>query len=148
MAKADNTLSPELVKALEEEKIVSVVTIDHATQRPDLAVISWIYAHPEGSKVKFAVGHNAHTAKNLQENPNVTLGVIAAGSCYSIRGIAAVSNVIEKTMKLRVVTVDVESVEDVIFYGGKITVEPKFEKTYDPQLAKKLDEEVYNLLKA
>ncbi|MEB3103656.1 hypothetical protein [Ferviditalea candida] len=48
---------------------------------------------------------------------------------------------------IRVVTVNVKEVEDVIFYGGRITVEPDYEKTYNPELAKKLDAEVYGLLK-
>jgi hypothetical protein len=50
-------------------------------------------------------------------------------------------------MKLRIVTVKVEAVEDVIFYGGKITAEPTYEKNYNPELAKKLDTEVYALLR-
>ena len=53
------------------------------------------------------------------------------------------SDIIEKTMKLRVVTVEVESVEDVMFYGGKVTTEPQYEKTYKKELAEKLDSEVY-----
>lgn len=73
--------------------------------------------------------------------------MIGAGSCYSIKGQASVSDIIEKTMKYRVVTVKVESYEDVIFYGGKITVEPEYVKTYNADLAKKLDTEVYEMLK-
>jgi hypothetical protein len=34
-----------------------------------------------------------------------------------------------------------------MFYGGKVTVEPKYEKTYNPELAKKLDQEVYELFR-
>ena len=50
-------------------------------------------------------------------------------------------------MKLRVVTVEVESVEDVMFYGGKVTTEPQYEKTYKKELAEKLDSEVYGVLR-
>jgi hypothetical protein len=49
-------------------------------------------------------------------------------------------------MKYRVITVDVKEVEDVIFYGGKVVQEPSYEKTYDPKLAEKLDNEVHELL--
>jgi hypothetical protein len=31
-------------------------------------------------------------------------------------------------MKLCVVTIEVEAVENVMFYGGKVTVEPAYEK--------------------
>jgi hypothetical protein len=58
-----------------------------------------------------------------------------------------VSDVVEKTMKLRIVTVEVEAVEDVMFYGGKVSVEPEYVKTYNAELVAKLDEEVYDLLR-
>lgn len=142
-----NSLSPELVASLQGEKIVTLVTIDEQTKNPQLSVVSWVIANSEGTKVKIALGHKASSIENIHSNPNVVLGVIGAGSCYGVRGIASVSDVIDLTMKLRVVTVDIESVEDVIFYGGKITTEPAYEKTYNPDLAKKLDTEVYALLK-
>jgi hypothetical protein len=147
MAKTLDKLSPELVEFLQGEKIVSLITTDHATNEPDLTIVSWLIADADGKTVKIAVGHNANCAKNIKANPSVILGVIGAGSCYAIKGKAQVSDIIEKTMKFRVITVNVETVEDVIFYGGKITAEPKYEKTYNPDLAKKLDEEVYTLLK-
>lgn len=147
MPKTEEKIHEELVESQQGEKIVSLVTTDAETNEPDLSVISWLVAHPGGQIVKFAVGHKANSAKNIQVNPHVILGVIGDGSCYSIKGKATVSDVIEKTMKLRVVTVQVEAVEDIIFYGGKITKEPEYEKTYDPELAKKLDDEVYSLLK-
>jgi hypothetical protein len=64
-----------------------------------------------------------------------------------VRGSAIVSDVMELTMKLCVVTIEIDAVENVMFYGGKVTVEPEYEKTYNPVLAKKLDTEVYQLLK-
>lgn len=63
-----------------------------------------------------------------------------------MRGIATVSEVIERTMKLCVVTFDIEEVDNVMFYGGKVTVEPEYKKTYNTKLAKKLDTEVYEFL--
>jgi hypothetical protein len=147
MAKNADRLTPELVDALQGEKIVSLVTTDHESGESQLTAVSWVLANKEGTKIKIAVGHKAHSVTNIEHDPKVTLGVIGAGSYYSVKGTASSSDVIEKTMKYRVVTVDVNSVEDVIFYGGKITVEPAYEKTYNADLAKKLDEEVYELLK-
>ncbi|WP_259457977.1 PNPOx family protein [Salipaludibacillus neizhouensis] len=109
-------------------------------------MISWLVAHKDGKTVKFALGHKAKTATNIQQNLQVILGVTGAGSCFSVKGKASVSDVFDKTMKLRVVTVEIETVEDVIFYSGKITKETEYEKTYDPKLAEKLDAEVYSLL--
>jgi hypothetical protein len=147
MAKPAEVLSQELIDSLQGEKIVSLVTMDHETKRPQLSAISWLVAQPGGKQIKFAVGHNASVVKNIAADPEVVLGVIGAGSYYEVKGKASVSDIITKTMKYRVVTVDISLVEDVIFYGGKITVEPAYEKTYDPELAKKLDAEVYSLLK-
>ncbi|WP_280771547.1 pyridoxamine 5'-phosphate oxidase family protein [Salipaludibacillus daqingensis] len=146
MAKAEERIHDELVDSLQGEKIVTLVTKDAETNEPELSIISWLVAHPGGKTIKFAVGHNADSATNIQENPQIVLGVTGAESCYSIKGKATVSDVIEKTMKLRVITVEVESVKDVIFYGGKITSETTYEKTYDPKLAEKLDSEIYSLL--
>ena len=139
-------LSQELVDLLQGEKIVSLVTLDAETNKPNLSIVSWLVAHQGGKIIKFALGHKGTSVTNIQANPEITLGVIGAGSCYSIKGKAEISDVIEKTMKYRVVTVEVESVEDIIFYGGKITSEPEYVKTYKEELAKKLDAEVYTML--
>jgi hypothetical protein len=66
---------------------------------------------------------------------------------HPLRGTAAVSQIFERTMKLCVVTIEVEAVENVMIYGGKVTIEPEYEKTYNPELAKKLHSEVYELFR-
>ncbi|CAG9619933.1 pyridoxamine 5'-phosphate oxidase family protein [Sutcliffiella rhizosphaerae] len=148
MPKKESALNNELIELLQGEKIVSLITTDKDTQKPNLSIVSWLIAYEDGKTIKFALGHKAESAFNIQHNPHLILGVVGAGSCYSINGKGKVSDIIDKTMKYRIVTVEVEEVEDVIFYGGKITQEPDYIKTYDMDLAKKLDEEVYDLLKS
>jgi hypothetical protein len=145
MTKTLDYLSTELVSSLQGEKMVSLVTLDAETKLPQLSVVSWVYPEPNGNQIKIAMGHKASSIENIRSNPNVLVGIIGAGSCYEVRGIATVSQIFERTMKLCVVTIEVETVENVMFYGGKVTVEPKYEKTYNPDLAKKLDSEVYEL---
>ena len=140
-------LSAELTSSLQGEKMVSMITIDAKTKLPQLSVVSWVYANPNGTQIKVALGHKASSINNIRSNPNMILGVIGAGSCFEIRGTGSVSNVIERTMKFCVVTIEIDAVENVMFYGGKVTVEPEYEKTYSPELAKKLDTEVYELLR-
>lgn len=140
-------LNSELINALQGEKIVSLITTDVNTGQPDLAMISWVVANSEGDRINFAIGHNASSARNIQDNPNVVLGFIGAGSSFSIKGKGKVSDIIEKTIKIRLVSVEIESVEDVMFYGGKVTTEPEYEKTYNKELAEKLDNEVYGVLR-
>jgi flavin reductase (DIM6/NTAB) family NADH-FMN oxidoreductase RutF len=145
--KEQRKLNSELIKLLQGEKIISLITSDVKTGQPDLAMISWVVANSEGDRINFAIGHNASSARNIQNDPNVTLGVIGAGSCFSIKGNGKVSEIIEGTIKIRIVSVEIESVEDVMFYGGKVTKVPEYEKTYNKELAEKLDNEVYGVLR-
>ena len=145
--KEQSRLNNELIDLLQGEKIVSLITRDNETGQPDLAMISWVLAKSTGGHIHFAIGHNASSAKNIQSDPHVILGVIGAGGCFSIKGKGKVSEIIEKTIKVRVVSVEIDLVEDVMFYGGKVTTEPVYEKTYNKSLAEKLDNEIYSLLR-
>ena len=145
--KEQKKLNSELIKLLQGEKIISLITNDVKTGQSDLAMISWVVANSEGDRINFAIGHNASSARNIQNDPNVILGVIGAGSCFAIKGNGKVSEIIEGTIKMRIVSVEIESVEDVMFYGGKVTTEPEYEKTYNKELAEKLDNEVYGVLR-
>jgi hypothetical protein len=147
MPKVMERLTDELVNLLQGEKIVSLITKDPNTGEINLDMISWLVASSNGHQIRFAVGHKASSALNIQVDPSITLGVIGAGSCFAIKGTAEVSDIIERTIKIRVVTMRVASVEDVMFYGGKVSVEPAYVKTYNPELAEKLDDEIYSLLK-
>ena len=140
-------LNSELIKLLQGEKIISLITSDVKTGQPDLAMISWVVANSEGDRINFAIGHNASSARNIQNDSSVILGVIGVGSCFAIKGNGKVSEIIEGTIKIRIVSVEIKSVEDVMFYGGKVTKVPEYEKTYNKELAEKLDNEVYGVLR-
>ncbi len=146
MTVSANKLTAELISSLQGETMVSLITMNVETNLPQLSVVSWVQPTADGTTIKVALGHKASSIENIQRNPNIVLGVIGAGSCYSVQGKAYVSEIKELTMKLCVVTIEVEKVENVMFYGGKITTEPAYEKTYNKDLAIKLDKEVYELL--
>ena len=145
--KEQRKLNSELIKLLQGEKIISLITSDVKTGQPDLAMISWVVANSEGDRINFAIGHNASSARNIQNDSSVILGVIGVGSCFAIKGNGKVSEIIEGTIKIRIVSVEIKSVEDVMFYGGKVTKVPEYEKTYNKELAEKLDNEVYGVLR-
>ena len=145
--KEQKKLNSELIKLLQGEKIISLITNDVKTGQPDLAMISWVVANSKGDRINFAIGHNASSARNIQNDSSVILGVIGVGSCFAIKGNGKVSEIIEGTIKIRIVSVEIESVEDVMFYGGKVTKVPEYEKTYNKELAEKLDNEVYGVLR-
>ncbi|KEF36989.1 hypothetical protein M670_03743 [Schinkia azotoformans MEV2011] len=147
MAKIKEKLSRELIDFLQGERIISLITINKETKKPTVSTISWLIAQESGEKIKFALGHKASSIQNIESDPYVVLNVVGPGSCFEITGTGTVSEIMQGTMKYRVVTVDIESVEDIIFYGGKINAVPGYEKTYDPELAKKIDNEIYTVLK-
>ena len=145
--KEQKKLNNELIKLLQGEKIISLITNDVKTGQSDLAMISWVVANSKGDRINFAIGHNASSARNIQNDSSVILGVIGVGSWFGINGNVKVSEIIEGTIKIRIVSVEIESVEDVMFYGGKVTKVPEYEKTYNKELAEKLDNEVYGVLR-
>lgn len=140
-------LSRELVDFLQGEKIISLITINKETKQPTVSIISWLLAHKNGRFFTFAVGHNADSTKNIEEDPYVVLNIIAENSTFEVTGEGKVSNIYKGTIKYRVVTVEIKTVKENMFYGGKITTFPQYEKTYDLNLAKKLDHEIYVTLK-
>ena len=142
-----NRLNQELINFLQGERIVSLITIDNELGRPIVTNVSWLIAQPDGKTIKIAIGHNASSVKNIQYNPQVILNVIGPDVTYEIVGKAHVSEIQKGAIKYRIITVEVESIDDNMFYGGKITGVPEYTKTYDAELAKKIDNEIYGSMK-
>ncbi|EKN64319.1 pyridoxamine 5'-phosphate oxidase family protein [Schinkia azotoformans] len=147
MSKIKEKLTKELIDFLQGERIISLITVDKETKKPTVSTISWLFAHESGEKIKFALGHKSSSIENIENDPYIVLNVVGPESCYEIKGTGNVSEIMQGTMKFRVVTVEIDSVEDVIFYGGKINAVPGYEKTYDAELANKIDHEIYSELK-
>ncbi|WP_044893901.1 pyridoxamine 5'-phosphate oxidase family protein [Bacillus alveayuensis] len=147
-----NQVEPKLIEplyqALQKERFVTIATIDHETGGPNVSAISWIYAPDEG-RIYFAVDNRSRIVQNIKNNPLVVINLIANESTYSISGKAHVK--VEKIegvpLKLALVEIEINEVRDVMFYGSKISVEPRYEKTYDAQAAAKLDNQVMTALR-
>ncbi|MFX3624331.1 MAG: pyridoxamine 5'-phosphate oxidase family protein [Ectobacillus sp.] len=141
-------LTENLLHALQEERIVTIATIDFEKGSPNVSAISWVYAIDEAT-IRFAVDQRSRIIENVRHNPSVVLTVMANESVYSIAGQAEIKT--ERMegipLKLALVEISVTEVRDVMFYGSKISVEPKYEKTYDPRAAAKLDSQVLTALK-
>lgn len=142
-------LTAELIQALQEERIVTIATIDFEKGTPSVSAISWVYAMNESS-VRFAVDQRSRIVENVSSNGAVTLNVIANESVYSISGVASIrkDRMEGVPLKLALVEIAIEEVRDVMFYGSKISVEPKYEKTYDARAAAKLDNQVLSAIQA
>ncbi|BCJ86167.1 pyridoxamine 5'-phosphate oxidase family protein [Effusibacillus dendaii] len=149
MAETVQTELPQvLVDFLQGEKLVLLHTIDHETGAPNVAAISWLLALDPKS-VRFAIDPRSRVVANINKNPRVSIAIIGPDSCYSISGVASAGteNLEGVALKMIAVDVSVDEVRDIMFYGAKMSVEPKYEKTYDPKLAEKYDQEVYSALK-
>ena len=147
-----NIMEPELIepllKALQEDRLVSLCTVDFESGGPSVSAISWIYAQ-NSSTIYLAVDSSSRIIKNIQQNDNAVVTVHANESVYSVHTNAKVlKRQIENVpLKLALVKLKVIAVRDVMFYGAKLVVEPKYEKTYDRKAAQKLDEQIYSALK-
>lgn len=147
-----NQVEPKLLQPLidylQKERLVLLATIDHETGAPNVSAISWVYAKNE-TTVLFSVDNRSRIVQNIKQNGKIVLNLMANESTYSISGDA---KIIQEKMegiplKLALIQLDINEVRDVMFYGSKITVLPQYDKTYDLNAAKKLDNQVMEAMK-
>ncbi|WP_020059291.1 pyridoxamine 5'-phosphate oxidase family protein [Bacillus sp. 123MFChir2] len=142
------TLTDALMKALREERIVTIATTDFEKGIPSVSAISWVYAMDE-KVIRFAVDQRSRIVENLRHHAGLVLTVMADESVYSISGRAIIKTerIEDVPLKLTLIEVSVQEVRDVMFYGAKLAIEPKYEKTYDLRAAAKLDNQVLSAMK-
>ncbi|WNS77031.1 pyridoxamine 5'-phosphate oxidase family protein [Bacillus sp. DTU_2020_1000418_1_SI_GHA_SEK_038] len=147
-----NQVEPKLIKplfdALQQERFVTLATIDYETGGPNVSAISWVLAKDEGA-ILFAVDNRSRIVQNIKENKKAVLNLIANESTYSITGDVTVKE--EKLdgvpLKLALLELSIHEVRDVMFYGSKIVSEPQYDKTYDKDAAARLDKQVMDAMK-
>lgn len=144
----ETQLIPVLFEALQNDRFVTVATIDHETNGPMIHAISWIYAVDE-STLRFAVTSRSRMIENLERNTAISINLIANESTYTITGQSQVltKQASSVPLKVSIVEVHIEEIRDVMFYGSKMVSEPAYEKTYDIVAAEKLDRQVMDALK-
>lgn len=148
MNRIESKLIPALFEELQNEKLISVSTVDHETGGPNLSAISWVYAESE-ERILFVVDSRSRIIKNVEGNPLVVLNIIANESSYAIGGKAKLKSekLLNVPLNLSLISLDIEEVRDVMFYGSRISVEPQYEKTYDKEAAGRLDRQVIEAMK-
>ncbi|KAB2337367.1 hypothetical protein F7731_07080 [Cytobacillus depressus] len=147
-----NQVEPKLIKplmdALQQERFVTLATIDHETGGPNVSAISWVLAKNDET-IYFAVDNRSRIVQNINNNKQAVINLIANESTYSISGNASVKE--EKLegvpLKLALIEVVINEVRDVMFYGSKIVAEPQYDKTYDKNAATRLDKQVMDAMK-
>lgn len=142
------TLTDSLLQALREERIVTIATIDFETGIPNVSAISWVYAMDE-KKIRFAVDQRSRIVQNLRHRKELVITVMADESVYAICGDAMLKTerMEDVPLKLALIEMAVREVRDVMFYGAKLTIEPKYEKTYDLRAATRLDNQILSAIR-
>ncbi|WP_075981062.1 pyridoxamine 5'-phosphate oxidase family protein [Bacillus massilinigeriensis] len=147
-----NRIEPKLItplyEILQKEHFCTIATVDYETNGPNVNSISWVFACDDMTLL-FAVDNRSRIVLNIKHNEKIVLHLIANESTYSISGDAVIK--VEKIdgipIKLALIEMKINEVRDVMFYGSKISVEPKYDKTYDKVAAERLDKQVMNALK-
>lgn len=147
-----NQVEPKLIKplfdAMQQERFITLSTIDYETGGPNVSAISWVLAKDEES-IYFAVDNRSRIVHNIKANKKAVINVIANESTYSIAGEVSVKE--EKLegvpLKLALLELSIQEVRDVMFYGSKIVSEPVYDKTYDKNAAARLDKQVMDAMK-
>ncbi|WNC15131.1 hypothetical protein [Brevibacillus brevis] len=147
MGKPVEALSQDMVSLIQGSTIVLLNVVHRESERVYTTALSWVYAINE-RKIRFAIDAKSEFVSILERNPELVLAFIGLESVYSIVGKAAIKmrQTEGTTLKLAILEVDVQEVRDIIFYGGKVVTEPSFVKTYNAELAKKLDQEVKDII--
>lgn len=141
-------LTKQLFDYLQSERFVLLSTIDHETGGPNVSALSWVLAKNEQT-ILFAVDNRSRIVRNIEKSNKIVINVIVEDSSYSISGGAKIiqEKIEEVPLKLALIQLDIKEVRDVMFYGSKITTTPEYDKTYDPEAAKRLDTQVMDAMK-
>jgi nitroimidazol reductase NimA-like FMN-containing flavoprotein (pyridoxamine 5'-phosphate oxidase superfamily) len=141
-------LNEKLYSILQRECFLLLHTNDFEKMTPQVNAISWVYA-PNKETVRFAVVNHSKIIKNITTTESICLTLIDDESTYAIYGKAKIlENETNKVaIKVAIVEMEINEVRDVMFYGSKISQNPRHEKVYDPEAAAKLDYQVMQRLK-
>ncbi|RSK26889.1 hypothetical protein EJF36_08420 [Bacillus sp. HMF5848] len=144
----ENHLIAPLFEAMQQERFVTIATIDHESKCPNVSAISWIFARDPRCLV-FAVDNRSRIFQNIIYDNKVVVSIISNESCYSISGKVSllVEEMKETPLPLAKLEIHIDEVRDVMFYGSKIIGEPNYDKTYDAEAAVTLDKQVMTALR-
>ncbi|MBL0388033.1 pyridoxamine 5'-phosphate oxidase family protein [Tumebacillus sp. ITR2] len=146
--KVQDKLSEELVTHLQGGRMVTVASIDAENGSPNILCISWLSAI-DSSTLRFAIDGRSKLLQNIEKDERVTVTVLGLGSAYAVVGTARkyTDRLENVALNMAGVEIQINSVIDIMFYGGKLTVEPAYDHTYDKALAEKYDQEVFAALR-
>jgi len=145
--KNQTTLSEEQMSYLNSNPLILISSIEKETNGPNTSAISWVKCLND-KKLRFAVTSNSRIIANISKNPNVTITFVGQGTVHTVLGKASIieEKISNINIPLAKLEIEVDAVFDSMFWGAKITQDPKYEKTYDLEKAIALDKQVYEAL--
>ncbi len=143
MKKIGTELTEIQLQLLQNERYTTVATVDAKTGAPQLNVISWVYA-PSAKQLFFAVGFKSKIIENIAKQPMVSVSFVGEGTTAGVSGTAILKREVLDTVpvKLALIQLNINQVDDIMFFGARITDELRYIKTYDLDAAAKLDRKV------
>ncbi|MGF9711259.1 hypothetical protein EXW96_21680 [Paenibacillus sp. JMULE4] len=146
--KTDTTLLPQaVVDQLQGEKLAFAVTTNADNEIYSTA-ISWLAAvNPH--LIRFAVSPKSPLIRNVNERPRMQILFSIPEHTLAVTGTARVlpDPIPDMPFPMLCVELAIDRADDIMFYGGKVTSEPKYIKTYAADLSQKLDTAVYTALR-
>jgi hypothetical protein len=147
MKQGVKSLPEAVVRQLQGEKLVFVVSTN-AAREIHATALSWLVAVDE-SLIRFAISPKSPLLENIKQQPRIKILVTLPGAVLAIEGNARVQPqpIPDVAFPMSCVEVEVDKVDDIMFYGGLVVSEPTYEKTYSADLSQKLDSAIYKKLR-
>lgn len=141
-------LSQALVDYLQGGRVLLLTSIEKGTGHPYVTVHSWLLAL-DPRTLHLAVDSRAPVAVNIRHDPRVCLAVFGPDTCHAVRGRAQVAEdpMAGAPLTLARVAIQVDDVQDAMYFGARLAQAPAAAATYDAEKARRLDEKVYAALR-
>lgn len=140
-------LSPAVIDQLQGEKLMFAVTTNEDNEIYSTA-ISWLAAVND-QLIRFAISPKSPLIRNISQRPKMQILFAIPEHTLAITGTARVQSdpIPDMPFPMLCVELAINRVDDIMFYGGVVTSEPKYMKTYAADLSKKLDTAIYTALR-
>jgi hypothetical protein len=145
--KVESILDVDLINHLQNRNLFIISTIDYEEFTPTNRALSWVYALNE-SKIRFVVDAKSKLIANILKTNKVNLIGFLKESVISITGECSVlkDHVEGIPFKVSMLEININKVEDIMFYGSKLVKYPEYEKINNEEKQKELDNLIFKAM--
>lgn len=140
--KTESALTESQMRILNAMSFCVIVTFDDVKRWPVSHAISWVQA-PDAETVRFAIASRSYISTLLERERIGSLVFFEGGVTYSLTfsELRRFEPVASPKLQLHFFEASIDEVRNISFYGVHVEP-PTLEKTYDYEVAQRLDEEV------